>query len=419
MNLPRKSFVMLSSQIYLSEFIWIILPVLLFGMFTQGLSPEDPMLKIRYYLLLLAIMPAGLLLGLLIGLIRSPKIHQLLLILLDGTIFLLSLLLIVWFTQKFSILTGPAALPFVGWHWYSEYQLNLLSWFMGIGMGRIGLGFFSIQNTLPFSIKEKSLMHLIIGIVVTLQYFIAWSLGSYIVLFVTLASLSGLITSLDLLFSFHMSEKNQTSESNSISESSSEPSSEHSLGSSPNLLRLYSFFTPFYLLLLGIGTGFIIISFSRSNGWLYILMLYGFIFCIAALISLQIPNENPLHSHLWLIFSTGGLGLCFYSMFQLHFYCPNWLWIIGFGLFLVILFINLSVYSTHSQKRFIGTLRLILWLIFYSAGIGGGIAIYQYAPLATQIVAQIVWILLAICGSGVILSFGVFFWKKRDKKCEL
>ncbi len=118
------------------EFAFIIGPLILFGMFTWGLSPDDPQLRQGYYCLFLVVLPAAFTLGNLLSRISRRRLVFGILDLAGG---ILAGLCFLWFFAKVSLVPPEAPVEYIGWNWREWLQFYLLLPLVGVKACRLGM----------------------------------------------------------------------------------------------------------------------------------------------------------------------------------------------------------------------------------------------------------------------------------------
>jgi hypothetical protein len=361
-----------------AELCTILIPTIMFGMFTMGLNPEDSVLRMWYYLVITAVMPVSMLAGYLLALIPARK---LLLVLFDVATSVVAFLSYLWFQARISVVQADVTSTFPGWHWQSHYQQNVLIAFVVIMSCRCGMSF-PRRGGRPSSTRDSSVVSAAAFslLLVASTYIVSWLLGTWWLLHLQLACLALAGASVQLLLPDHSA----TSEGRSMAAETKRKAWKPVLfGISIPLLMLGQGFT--------IGLSFV--ANSWSAGWLgnigTSLIVAGLVTCAVLAIEHSIKK---VMGAAWFLLGAAGSLATFIALLMSRVFLPVELgWAVANGVAAGLVAIALARLATNDRKPFRATIHLLMVVFCTIIGIGGGIAYYLYAPWGDDI---IIWIVL-------------------------
>jgi hypothetical protein len=371
----------------------LLFPGLVYGIFTQGVSPEDPSLKLAYYFLAAAVIPGSFILGRILAWRGNRSILR---IGAESGMTIVLILCYFWFEEKFAVVPSdwihfPVNYP--GWHWQEWYQVRLLATTFVFTMLRLAIPPSENENTdvILYSVLQR-LQFLgiasIIGAVIILG---VWLSGIWYSLFLITGGISGSIALLHGYFHFTLPfiEKKQTPFENKMQK----------LGLKwDGVFRfLENCFHVGVVLLIGFWIGFLVILNQWTTGFF---LLFGI---IALVIGISMYINGP---HSWVIrtgwgpftikfifegIAIGIIGILTIIQVNDPVNPPSILIIclfaLGIGFFLQARVIRRYPSRSHYLLEGLGAM---LGFFFFLIGIGGGLAGYYYAPMASVIIKPII-----------------------------
>ncbi len=350
------------------EFALIIGPLILFGMFTWGLSPDDPQLRQGYYSLFLVVLPLAFTLGNLLSRISRSQVTLGILDLAGGIITGLCFL---WFFAKVSLVPPEAPVEYMGWNWREWYQYFLLLPLVGVKACRLGMISYSFAGVqIPSSVTKTSFYAVASASgIITLQYLGAFLLGFWPWFFI-------FIVFWDMLGAWrHLILK----EGNLIQKPRTDSKSHLPKAFHERLLRVAM---PFMIGTQGIYWGLTYSTTMWTQTWLGLFGLVTGIATVLLLLFLKFQGDNLLSrtpSFLPLII-VAFLGA------SLAFLLTRWvqpmdvIWSVINGISLGGFLIMGTQLYLPPRRAFWGSYRLLTFIFLFLLGVGGGIAYFWYDP---------------------------------------
>ncbi len=370
---PRKTnfhsiFELIFKNLPAGEFAFIIGPLILFGMFTWGLSPEDPQLRQGYYCLFLVVLPVAFTLG---NLLSRISRRRLVFGILDLTGGILAGLCFLWFFAKVSIVSPGAPVEYIGWNWREWLQLYLLLPLVGVKACRLGM----IPNTfagtqIPSSeTKIPSYAAASAAGIVALQFVGGYLLGFWPWFFI-------FIIFWDVLAAwYHLLPR----EGNLMDGPRLESKSPRHKAFHERLLRIA---IPFMIGTQGIYWGLTYSTTMWSQAWLALFAIAAGVATALLVLLLKIKGGNLLSRtppFLPLI-SVGCLGACLVFLLTRWVQPMDVIWSVVNGVSLGgVLTIGITMYFPP-KHAFWGPYRLLAIIFLFVLGVGGGIAYFWYDP---------------------------------------
>jgi hypothetical protein len=344
----------------------IIIPTIMFGMFTMGLNPEDSALRTWYYLAVTAAMPVSMLAGYLLALIPARKM---LLVLLDAATGVAAFLSYLWFQARISIVPADNASIFPGWQWQSHYQQDVLIALVVIVSCRCGMSF-PRRGATPSAEGDPSVVWAASCslMLVASAYLVSWLLGTWWILHLGVACLAFAGCGIQVLL------PNQVS-SGDDRPAATEPKNRIWIS------ILFGFGVPFLMLAQGFSIGLSFVANSWSAGWLghigVILLTAGLVACGILAIEKRFKRVVGIA---WLLLAATGLLLGIIALLIFHAFLPVEIgWAVASGGAAGLVAVALAKLATNIRHPFRATVHLLLALFCVLLGIGGGIAYYLYS----------------------------------------
>ncbi len=395
----HSAFELIFKYLPAGELAFIIGPIILFGMFTWGLSPDDPQLRQGYYSLFFVVMPAAFVLG---NIFSRISWRRKLVGILDLAGGILAGLCFLWFFAKVSLVPPGAPVVYIGWNWREWLQFYLLLPLVGVKACRLGM----IPNTLAGVIKNSSTtnttFYAAIGAsgIVSLQYVVDFFLGFWPWLFL-------FIVFWDMLASWeHLFLK----EVNHMEQMRVDSKAQESTFTSGSLLKVAM---PFMILVQGGFWGLMYITTMWSQTWIGLFGLAGGVATVLIVLLLKI-RDGILLSHdsgIVPLITIGCLGASLLLLLTRWVQPMDVSWSIINGISLGgLLTIGIKMYAPP-KRAFWGPYRLLAFIFLFILGIAGGIAYFWYDPQGEK---YIPWVLFAcVIIAGVFSAIYALIIRRR------
>ncbi len=402
---PRSNlqsiFELILKYLPVGEFAFLLGPLILFGMFTWGLSPDDPQLRQGYFGLFLVVLPVAFILGNLLSRISRRRVIFGILDLASG---ILAGLCFLWFFAKMGLIAPESPVEYIGWNWREWYQFYLLLPLVGVKACRLGL----IPNNFP---TYKNLNALIdkegrsqmpsrptkvtfyattsVSGIVALQYVGGYLMGFWPWLFM-------FIIFWDMFAAWYhlIPRKGNIMDGPRLALNSCVSETSHE--------RLLRMAMPFMIGTQGIFWGLIYSTTMWSQVWIGLFGLAAGVATAFFIVFVKIRNENlpsRVPSYLPVII-VACLGA------SLAFLLTRWvqpmdvIWSVVNGVSLGGLLTMCTNLYSRPNRAFWGPFRLLAFIFLFVLGVGGGIAYFWYDPAGEMFGP---WVLLAC-----VLIAGVF-----------
>ncbi|MBN2153684.1 MAG: hypothetical protein JW839_19665 [Candidatus Lokiarchaeota archaeon] len=365
----------------------IVIPTIMFGMFTMGLNPEDSALRTAYYLVITAVMPVSVLAGYVLALIPARK---LLLVILDAAAGVAAVLSYLWFQARISVVPADYPSSFPGWQWQSHYQQDLLAVLVVILSVRCGMSF-PRRGATPSAEGDTSVVSAasLSLLLVASSYLVSWLLGTWWLLHLYAACFAFAGCGVHLLLP-------------------NRPPSTNKRRAGVELKNrawtslLFGFGIPFLMLAQGFAVGLSFVANSWSSGWLGHI---GVILLMASLVPIGILVVEKRYkketSIAWPLLAAAGLLLCSIVSLACRAFLPAEIgWAMTGGSAAGMIATALAKLATNNRRPFRATVQLLLAMFCVLLGIGGGIAYYLYAGQSFSFLP----------GSSDVLSEDLVMW---------
>ncbi|HMF31231.1 MAG TPA: hypothetical protein VKK79_07450 [Candidatus Lokiarchaeia archaeon] len=377
------------------ELFFVVIPIVVFGMFSMGLSPDDPFLRAGYYSLVLGVVPTAFILG---TIFTRFKLAQKITFMLDIAGGVVGILCFLWFFAKISLVPLEFPTEYVGWDWREHYQLYLLIILTGILACRVG--FIPLEMSrfhLPRTELQGPLT--LCAAILAGQYLLGWFAGSWPLIFLDFAFLEMGGGLLEIGVDSTMSQRKDV------------PTT---LGESGTTIpmRVVKVAMPIMILGEGCSLGLIYITSAWNGTWMGNLALsLGVAAGLVGLIWVMERKEKWVLINKWLPL----ISACILSALVL-FLWTNWvqpmdlIWVIlNGGILGVLIQLEIRIYLSL-KHQFLGALRILAFGMIGLIGIAGGLAYFLYQPQGNGIVS---WVMLGCATAALCLTFlSVLFQKK-------
>ncbi len=343
----------------------IIIPTIMFGMFTMGLNPEDSALRTTYYLVITAAMPVSILAGYVLALIPARKV---LLATIDVATSVAAFLSYAWFQARVSIVPADMSSTFPGWQWQSHYQQDVLVALVVIASCRCGMSFPrrgsrpSLAGDLSFILATAFSL-----VLVAAAFIISWLLGTWWLLHLYTACFAIVGVGIQVLLPDRLPSIEARPATNEPKENVWMP-------------ILFGFGIPLLILAQGFTIGLSLVANSWTAGWLghigIILLTAGLVAC--AVLAIETRTKKAMASA-WLLIAAAGLLLGLVVLLILHVFLPVELgWSVASGSAAGLAATALARLAMNTRHPFHATVHLLLAIFCALIGVGGGIAFYLY-----------------------------------------
>ncbi|MEX2683485.1 MAG: hypothetical protein Q6373_018050 [Candidatus Sigynarchaeota archaeon] len=373
----------------------IVIPSIVFGMFTMGLNPEDSELRTTYYIVITAAMPVSMLGGFLLAMMPARRV---LLIALDAATGVVAFLSYAWFQARISIVPADHASTFPGWQWQSQYQQDVLTALVIVMSLRCGMSF-PRRGAMPSADGDTSAAWATACslIVIASVYFVSWLFGTWWLLHLQVACIAFGSCGVQVLLPRYPSSTDEHPAATGMRNTTWMP-------------ILFGFGIPPLMLAQGftIGVAFVVNSWSAS--WCAHI---GIMILTASLVSCGILSAEKRLAKVmdtaWILITADALLL--FLVILLHSraivpVAPSWSMASGVSAGLIAT--ALAKLATNHRHPFRATVHLMLALFCTTIGIGGGIAYYLYSGQSISIlpggVSSELLIAFTISGSAIFAA---------------